>query len=102
MTIYYCAYKTITNPKKIDALLITDNSDALENELLNYDNALSFTNLSRTVNMLKDNGLIPENVTYDSIQKRLRRKGQLYIRYAEDISEHELVLLKIKSCIIQA
>lgn len=79
MTIYNCAYKTITSPKKIRELYRDKDIAMLDSTLEKYDNCIQFCNLKRTFDMLKDSCIVSENVTYDTIQKRLQRKGYVYI-----------------------
>lgn len=102
MTIYNCVYKTITSPNKIRRLhrsikdtSILDNiiEKRLDAVLENYDNCIQFCNLNRTFNMLKDSCVIAEDVTYDTIQKRLNRKGCVYICSMFDLDD--LVIVKI-------
>lgn len=102
MTIYNCVYKTITNRQKISKLhqgirdaSILDNiiEKCLDDVLENYDNCIQFCNLKRTFNMLKDSCVVAEDVTYDTIQKRLNRKGCVYICSMFDLDD--LVIVKI-------
>ena len=102
MTIYNCVYKTITSPNKIKRLhrgikdvSILDNviEKCLEDVLENYDNCIQFCNLKRTFNMLKDSCVVAEDVTYDTIQKRLKHKGCVYICSLFDLDD--LVIVKI-------
>lgn len=79
MTIYNCAYKTITNPKKIRELYRDKDIATLDSILEKYDNYIQFCNLKRTLNMLKDSCIVSEDVTYDTIQKKLQRKCRVYI-----------------------
>ena len=78
MTIYNCAYKTITNPKKIRELYRDKDIAMLDSIIEKYDNCIQFCNLQRTINMLRDSYIIGD-ATYDTIQKRLQRKGRVYI-----------------------
>jgi hypothetical protein len=102
MTIYNCVYKTITSPNKIKKLhrsikdaSILDNiiEKYLDDVLEKYDNCIQFCNLKRTFNMLKDSYVVAEDVTYDTIQKRLSRKGCVYICSLFDLDN--LVIVKI-------
>ena len=91
MTIYNCAYKTITSPKKIRELY-RDKDIAMMNSILEkYDNYIQFCNLQRTLNMLKDGCIVSENATYNTIQKKLQRKGCVYICSWFDPSEITIV-----------
>lgn len=91
MTIYNCAYKTITNPKKIRELYRDKDIAMLDSIIEKYDNYIQFCNLQRTLNILKDSCIVSENVTYDTIQKRLQRKGRAYICSWFDPSEITIV-----------
>lgn len=91
MTIYNCVYKTITNPKKIKELYRDKDIAMLDNILEKYDNCIQFCNLKRTLNMLKDSCIVSENTTYDVIQKRLQRRGRVYICSWFDPSEITVV-----------
>ena len=88
MTIYNCVYKTVTSPKKIRELYqgikdtaIKDNiiEKHLDGILEKYDNYIVFCNLKRTLNMLIASCVVGDDVTYDSIQKRIARKDRVYI-----------------------
>ena len=91
MTIYNCAYKTITSPKKIRELYRDKGIAVLDSILEKYDNCIQFCNLKRTFDMLKDSCIVSENVTYDRIQKKLQRKGCVYICSWFDPSEITIV-----------
>lgn len=91
MTIYNCTYKTITNPRKIIELYQDKDIAMLDSILDKYDNYIQFCNLQRTLNMLKDSCIVSENVTYDTIQKRLQRKGYVHICSWFDPSEITIV-----------
>ena len=102
MTIYNCVYKTITSPQKIRKLHrgIKDTSvldkiveKYLDAVLEKYDNCIQFCNLKRTFDMLKDSCIVAEDVTYDTIQKKLQRKGCVYICSWFDLDD--LVIVKI-------
>lgn len=102
MTIYNCVYKTITSPQKIRKLYrgIKDTSvldkiveKYLDDVLEKYDNCIQFCNLKRTFDMLKDSCIVAEDVTYDTIQKKLQRKGCVYICSWFDLDD--LVIVKI-------
>ena len=91
MTIYNCVYKTITNPRKIKELYRDKDIATLDSVLEKYDNCIQFCNLKRTLNMLKDSCIVSENTTYDTIQKRLQRRGRVYICSWFDPSEITVV-----------
>ena len=93
MTIYNCAYKTITSPKKIMELYRDKDIAMLDSILEKYDNCIQFCNLKRTFDMLKDSCIVLEDLTYDTIQKRLQRKGCVYICSLFD--PEDLVIVKI-------
>lgn len=102
MTIYNCVYKTITSPNKVrklrrgikDASTLDNNIEkCLDDALENYDNCIQFCNLKRTFSMLKDSCVVAEDVTYDTVQKRLQRKGCVYICSMFD--PYDLVIVKI-------
>lgn len=91
MTIYNCVYKTITNPRKIIELCQGKDIVTLNSALEKYDNCIQFCNLKRTFDMLKDSCIVPEDLTYDTIQKRLQRRGRVYICSWFDPSEITVV-----------
>lgn len=91
MTIYNCTYKTITNPRKIIELYRDTDIVMLDSILEKYDNCIQFCNLKRTFDMLKDSCIVLEDLTYDTIQKRLQRKGCVYICSWFDPSEITIV-----------
>lgn len=93
MTIYNCVYKTITNPRKIIELCRGKDIATLDSVLEKYDNCIQFCNLKRTFDMLKDSCIVSEDLTYDTIQKRLQRKGCVYICSLFDLED--LVIVKI-------
>ena len=102
MTIYNCVYKTIASPKKIrdlhrgmkdNAILDSIIEKRLDDVLEKYDNCIQFCNLKRTFDMLKDSCIISEDVTYDTIQKKLQRKGCVYICSWFDLDD--LAIVKI-------
>lgn len=93
MTIYNCAYKTITNPRKIRELYRDKDITMLDSIVEKYDNCIQFCNLQRTLNMLKDSCVVAEDATYDTIQKRLQRKGRVYI--CSMFSPSEVTVVKI-------
>lgn len=91
MTIYNCAYKTITSPKKIRELYRDKDIAMLASIIEKYDNYIQFCNLKRTFDMLKDSCVVSEAVTYDTVQKKLQRKGCVYICSWFDPSEITVV-----------
>lgn len=93
MAIYNCIYKTITNPRKIRELYRDKDIATLDSILEKYDNCIQFCNLKRTFDMLKDSCIVLEDLTYDTIQKRLQRRGYVYICSLFDLDD--LVIVKI-------
>ena len=93
MTIYNCAYKTITNAKKIREIYRDKDIAMLDSIVEKYDNCIQFCNLKRTLNMLRDSYIIGAGATYDTIQKRLQRKDRVYI--CSMVSPSEVTVIKI-------